>query len=957
MNYSNISAIAGGIGWGHLVTSAEKKAATIRQGENYTTSQFQNIRQATFVSSDAISLIMNLENKSILFKSVTYLCIGAFALIYQKYSVGLAYLADCSTKNRRTLFDYGYLQIRDHLPAETFEKIQKYSKAIIKHTGTTLLITQLAISAIRMYLGNIYASAGTFSIVLLRLADKHECLPTKVSTVLDRILPHLAALGMLLGPNFILLRLLGLATLITEIAPPILNLFKNPIESLIKKTNAELDIQYPSMAELEKQEKPTLQLSNANAINNFDVHQTPVVLNPTHINTERLIDLDITNINIDQLTEHFECLTWDDPALLAAMSHRLLNEAKGSKFLDELWDFPETKPLLEKVIHFENSGFAKPIYKEYISLVDHTVRWKAAIQGWPKYKNEDLNDPNTLKTLKLRFLEDVDYIQKELDNNRASPLQWIVWQKNKNGHFAAKKPHSVQMIEEGRNQAWDDYYNSKKISTPRSVPEIKIFFLETKEGVEHISKDWEAHNENLQKVIEQLEEGGYRFIENRDAALKDWEPIVKLFAQMQMKKLTGDLSGRTRPEGNLSRFDITVDRAKSIIAYFNQLDSSLQGKEAIRQRKAELLIPLLCEAGDYCVTGIEEAVENAFSSIFADKNISVSSLETRFLHMLYERRKNINSAFYSALRQSVSGVEERLLKNVVLEKGPIKKDGDIDLHNMNTFRSLVGPDSGTASASVLNDQTIGINPFIMTMFRLFVPHYRYAFWSENSNVVETNGKRTIQISKKLIDSTKESMDTLSDNLTKIISHIKTLNRPDIQSDKDLSIMGAFTLPFKLIGSILYELVSNCRSYLVLLNKALVIMAELVANDLNIRYNSTLVLDEITDGFDIYYTKQQYRDWWTAHIKQKVLSNRKDEDLSAEEIQWRSAFLSDDSLFENEKPRRKYLTIMLMELGILKKAEQSSPSSYEKVEYDFNGGFKQTASAIAINLNPKIYHLL
>ncbi|MFA6916619.1 MAG: hypothetical protein WC222_09495 [Parachlamydiales bacterium] len=973
LNYTQIASFAGGFGFGYQIATAHNNEKTVRQGNDYWGAGWHISSLMNLVALDALNVISRC-NISLVAKAPMVLTVALSKFIL---SIGInlgSYVQGSEESQSSTFFHLIYKYNREMIGEEKYAIVSKFSKYVVKKLSDDFIIAEIALCAFKLYLGFYFEAAGALMMISVNVLEQNDKLPQSVSIFMGRYLPALSAVALILTPNAVFLRLLGVLLLANEVAMPVLNLVKYPLDRWIQKRNADIELQYPPLEELEG--KPTLSkgILDLSLIQSLEANDPRLLVNPTHINSTMNTDLRTDHIDIRKdLTRHFaQFLVLEEGvepspitvSTLVAMKGRILDEVKGRELLNEIrmGKFPELREALGKVTTFKDYLNLPPNYYIKEENTASNKNWKRVLKLWKeeKYAHWDLKNQENIKLLKNQLLEEgEDFIKK---NWRLAEVQAIIG--NEAVHtFQAKKirdPNNQVLVK--RNlENWIACLTSLNFITRKDLQNLddtekasfieskKVELFQTRKGKEILYSAWNSEDESvkapLQIVIEDLEEQeAFRFHEKDPSNYLDWIPIIQQFAKAQMNKLVSDLSGDTKAPGNMSKFDETIDKAKQIIAYLDLLDSkitqseSLEEKDRYKQRKDEIIIPLFCEGGDYCVTGIEAAIENCFSNLFIEKETPVTSLQTRIIHMLFQQRKGVNQAIYSEVRKlSPSNILNTVASNLLPS---VKKDGNIDLHDYNTAMSLIGPDTGTSSTSLTTDQTVQINPIKVLAARIFLPQYRYAFWSAKSAIHIEGSKQYISFSKdllegitKLVEELKPSMTVIKEVFEKTIV-ISDLTGGDLLNNSILSKIQFCALiafkALKIVFIVTKEILYNFRSYFDLLNRILFIGLEAIFNSANLRYTSDKILAEVTDAMHTYYTPQHYSDWWKEFIQSKIDANELEKDFS----------LSDANLFledGNGKPNPKYLALMLMEMGILKFNSASKEITSEKLYFPMEEG--------------------
>lgn len=960
--YTPAASFAGGFGFGYQVATAHNNEKTVKQGENYSLGSSYTRRLLSLVALEILNLNQKSSSHIILKASIFLTATISKFILAQALRLG-AFAVDCHNSKSSTYMDYLYGKFRRLFN----EKVYTYaiitpSEILVSKFGNVLIITEVIFCVFKLFSGFAFEALGTLSILALNIADQQNRLPQNISIMMGRYLPIISAVGLILTPNAIFLRLLGVLLLANEVAMPALNLIKYPVDQWFQKRNDKLHFTYPSLRELESNTENPPNLLNAENIQNLN-ENTGVVVNPAHINYASMVDLSTDNIDIEKgFEKHFkqflvldrsENLSLQNTLALATMKARILDEEKGRALLHKIREgqHPELKSSYDKVLEYIDTS-SLPCHYYLNSETIGSLSWIELLREWVSSKGEkwDVLDESVIKKLQQRLVrEGQDFIAKSLEENSIYTTLFDST-KDSDYHFQVKPvmkgPNNIPLTEIHRKN-WIDFLKLVEDISPifsieewdEYIAEKKNELIETSAGIKKITSAWETDKEELraaiQKIILDKKEEIYKFVERKSTNLRDWIPLVKHFSKFQMDALISDLTGKTKAPGNLARFDETIYRAKQIIAYLDLLDKKIsetrEEKEKIahKVRKDEILIPLLCEGGNFCAIGIDEAVENAFSNIFIETERPVTSFKSRLLHVLFKQRKRVNEAMYSAIRYLNPATALNAVMAFVEKK--YKCDGRVDPHNYNAVMSLIGPDTGTSTTSLATDQTVQFNPILVLFARIILPQYRYAFWSSKSAVEIKDGRKKIACSKDLLDGLKDRIEEIKSSLVIIGKTILTFQsiykenfKKVFSKNVDFSEKRkqAFTV-VKEVGKNLYiifrEVITNAPAYFDLVNRLMFLVLEAAFNTYNLRYTSQSIVSEVIQGFNINYTKQEYVDWWSEYF-------RKNPQIS------QSLEIMNDLLDKDDKPKTKYLTAMLIEMGILKWAEDEIGNQHEKIYF-------------------------
>lgn len=342
---ANAQAVANGVGTGGSMSEYANNEATIKQGRNYLLASVAQQAQLTFFYNDLLKFIKDFGTK---FSSSMSNVVTPRTANWVVFGAGIActlgaFIRDSEGSNGKSWWDVPSNFFRNNLSERNFKHLQTAAYYTTEYLGKATLVGTAAIACFKLYYGSTVEPVTTLAMLAIGELDRRGYLPQRVSMVLNRCMPIVAAAALIVSTNPLLVKVFAVVLIVNEIAEPILNYFKYHIDDYVSKKYNEIGISYPSLREVEKEQKNfvpgqvfTLQkfsdyLEGKDEFANKDLH---CVVDPTHVTRSSKILFDIAGINnFNELLTYYDSIDWSYAGTYRALEKKFLDDDRARGFI------------------------------------------------------------------------------------------------------------------------------------------------------------------------------------------------------------------------------------------------------------------------------------------------------------------------------------------------------------------------------------------------------------------------------------------------------------------------------------------------------------------------------------------------------------------------------------------------------------------------------------------------
>jgi hypothetical protein len=350
-----------------------------------------------------------------------------------------------------------------------------------------------------------------------------------------------------------------------------------------------------------------------------------------------------------------------------------------------------------------------------------------------------------------------------------------------------------------------------------------------------------------------------------------WENTLKEHTKKQLQHFIDNISGKDGSKGDQTGVINSRKNCKQVIHYLEKLCNEMENekddhnKRLLKLTIQETLRVLAIEGGNYCATAITEVVRDCYQAMIRDSGVEVT-IQTHFDLMALETRTELFKKIYMILINHSPWPLKSLFEAI----------GPNDIHVFNKFQQLCGRGLGLDLSGAKNDNTAEVNVFLELFLTVFHPFVRLLFWNTDINEAK-------------LKSFLKEWDQVSDDA---FYHLHQLPGSFYKAT-----LASNLLKFKEEASYLYD------------EDTLIMLAKQLIDD------------------SVSVSRHSYITWWKEYIESLT---ENDDDLREklickimynQDANYTPLLIEDNLFIGNDKAiNKKYVKLMLIEMGILKKPE-------------------------------------
>jgi hypothetical protein len=385
-----------------------------------------------------------------------------------------------------------------------------------------------------------------------------------------------------------------------------------------------------------------------------------------------------------------------------------------------------------------------------------------------------------------------------------------------------------------------------------------------------------------------------------------WEKGLYEHTKKQLSLFVENISGKKQPKGDLSGIINSRNNCKILIAHLEQLYQKIENEDTPAQEKQGLKVliqnrlnTLAIEGGDYCVTGIERAIRECYNFMLEEGG-GFTDIRSHIDYMAQTARTDLFNEGYGRLTE---------LKEY---KPFFETLGANDVHVYNQFKQLYGKGLGIDRSTALNDKTVEINALQELVVLVIYPFVRLVFWN-------------IDLEQKRIDERVTEAENLFN--VNMIEVKNIINGP-----------GSDWKAIRIAKNVIQIVPPAFRTIKSVFQLSLFGILRLTKQFASFPYSEEILIERAKALIGTNISRDDYITWWNNYIDQlclgnnvvkmgleaKILENHDydTDDMHGGDYNPNHHFGEEGGLFVPKNGQsvanEKYLKIMLIEMGILKK---------------------------------------
>lgn len=428
--------------------------------------------------------------------------------------------------------------------------------------------------------------------------------------------------------------------------------------------------------------------------------------------------------------------------------------------------------------------------------------------------------------------------------------------------------------------------------------------------------DWALRASFLAK-IDWNNEKNFALLDKHLAADSAWQELIKrtpmvdqlvvtpeykiYWATQQLDCFIQNISGKKTPKGDLSGMpqirqscQISIHYLNAIAAIIDKPETSEQDRKKLSVKMQDMLIKFAIEGGDHCVQAIDRVVrENLDDALLSnDSGRDATPLMARLDIGMKQLRLNWANAFYYSTKKIMPSFTQAIDPN--------------DIHIFNEFMRLWGQGLGLDLSAALRDKTVRTTPLAEQVTPIIASQARNAFW-QGAYTAKPTSHTDENAQIVLVTLMIQSMEKITNRVSAKARSLPSWSWSWSSTKAYLSFMKGVLSAIKSIFVGMY--ISSFEA------------AKSLAPH---SYDAKSITEQAMGMIGPYMmiSNKEYSEWWQRKTAEIAGDN---EDLCTE-LQTQLVDIFGEGLFtqdpdtKDSKLNMKYVELMLLEMGFLKKAE-------------------------------------